>query len=227
MPAVHRSLRAAVHRRGRGARLAATADAHGPSGSGRSAAMRRHAPSGSTSSSSQQAPTASSRPSSSPQAWTRGRGGCRGSTDSVRLRDRPAEGAGVQGRNVARARRQARRALCRRADRSAAGLAESVARRGIRRRASRRRGRPRGCCPTCPPRPGPAVRAHPRCSARAAAASRSSRSAPASSIPSIWRAAPSSCAACAKRRVRPMTTDAPDVAGPVVHRRPHRRRRRG
>ena len=42
--------------------------------------------------------TASSRRSSSPRGSTRGPGGCRGRTDSVGLRDRPAEGAGVQGR---------------------------------------------------------------------------------------------------------------------------------
>ena len=68
--------------------------------SGRSRATPRHAPSGSTSSSSRQAPTASTRPSSSPRAWTPAAWRLPWVDDTRALRDRPAEGPRVQGRDA-------------------------------------------------------------------------------------------------------------------------------
>ena len=99
------------------------------------------------------------------------------------LRDRPAEGARVQGRDAGATRCEARRVSLRlRTDRSATRLAESPARRRFRPGSARRHGRPKGCCPTCPPRDRTCCSSASPSSALRAAGSRSNRSAPASSI---------------------------------------------
>ena len=130
----------------------------------------------------------------------------------MRLRDRSAQSARVQGPDAARrmtpdpARDTLRfRSICARTGRKRCATRVSTP-------ASRQRGRPRGCCPTCRPTAriccssGSTAYSAPRQPHRA-----SSRSVPVSSTRTIWPAVGSSCAACGKRRARTTTRTFPTL----------------
>ena len=223
MPAVHRSVCAAVRRRGHRSAGGSCRRRTWSSGSGRSRATPRRAPSGSTSSSSPRAPTASTQAvilaaGLDARAWRLP--WVDGSV--VYEIDQPKVLAFKAETLRAHDAKPAARYVAG-AGRPAPGLAESVARRGIRPQradgvggrgaaAVSARRRARTCCSSASTNSAPA-----------AAASRWSHSAPASSIPNIWRAVANSCARCGggRRRGRRRSRR----RGPVVHRGPHRRGR--
>ena len=138
------------------------------------------------------------------------------------LRDRPAEGARVQGRDAAPttspllATSRCPSTFARTGRRPCATRVSTLQ--------SRPRGPPRACCRTCPPRARTCCSSASMNSARRAAGSASNHSAPGSSIPSTWRADANSCARCGEaagdRRHR-----SPRRRRPLVHRGSHRRRR--